>query len=52
MKLYKFIIVIIVLLFLTATSTYIFLTSDFFENDNKDINENTVNEIKKTVMMQ
>lgn len=52
MKLYKFIILIIVLLFLTAISTYIFLTSDFFEADKKDVNENTVNKIKETVMMQ
>lgn len=52
MKLYKFIIAIIVLLFLTATSTYLLVTSDLFDNGNEKIDENTVNEIKKTVMMQ
>lgn len=50
MKLYKFIILIIVLLTLTAVSTYVLLTSDLFESSEPKVNENTVNAIRETVL--
>lgn len=50
MKLYKFIIVVIVLLALAATATYIVLTSDIFMENEPVINENTVNAIRETVL--
>lgn len=50
MKLYKFIIVVIVLLALSATATYIVLTSDIFMENEPRVNENTVNAIRETVL--
>ena len=50
MKLYKFIILIIVLLALAATSTYVLLTSDIFMAEEPEVNQNTVNSIKDTVL--
>ncbi len=50
MKLYKFIIVITVLLALAGTATYIVLTSDIFMEGESEINGNTVNSIKDTVL--
>lgn len=50
MKLYKFIIVIVVLLMLTGTATYILLTSELFEGSTTEVNENTVNAIRETVL--
>ncbi len=50
MKLYKFVILIIVLLALAATSTYVLLTSDIFVDGDPEVNQNTVNAIKETVL--
>ena len=50
MKLYKCIVLIIVLLFLAATSTYIIFTGDMFMENEPEINENTVNAIRETVL--
>lgn len=45
MKLYQFIILIIVLLMLAGVATYVIFTSDMFESNEPIVNSNTANEI-------
>lgn len=50
MKLYKFVVLIIVLLALAGASTYVLLTSEMFESSEPEVNGNTVNSIRETVL--
>lgn len=50
MKLYKLIVLIIALLALAATATYIIFSGDMFEDNEPEINRNTVNSIRETAL--
>lgn len=49
MKLYKLIILIVVLLALSATATYIVLTSEMFDSGTSTTNQNTVNLVSEEI---
>lgn len=50
MKLYKFIVLIIALMTLAGVAVYIIFTGDMVSEAEPEINENTVNVIRETVL--